>query len=654
MERAKFNEHAQNWYLENVVDIFDDLPFGYILIFPDQEIKKVNQTLLNWLGFDREALTTGKKFTELLSVGGKFYYETHHRPLEELQDCVNEQSYTLIGQNGKRIPVLINTKRERDEAGKLVCTQIFAIKIEDRKKYEQELIQAKKAADGVVEAKNKFISMISHELRTPLQALIGMSNILLQKQPREDQLPLLHNISFASTNLLELLNHILNFSKSERVALQLDLNPFSFRQLIQQIVASLEVIATEKELKFSTKIDDKIPEYLIGDAPKISQVLYNILGNAIKFTPSGFIEVRVNLIEQVKDHLLIHFAIEDSGIGISTDSIGKIFDSFSQGHEEGRFGGAGLGLAISQNLLRLHKSTIEVESELGKGSIFSFTLPFRVANKSETRDLLTAQTFEPITGISVLLVEDNQANIFIISRYFEQWKLDFDVAESGLDALEMIRHKLYDIVLMDLQMPGMNGFDTIRALRNMKSNAYRKLTVVALSASAFPALEAKLLEAGFDNYIPKPFDPEQLYSLLQSVARGQSIVLTPVSQQEISQPDLAKEELIDLSGLRELMEGDEAAVKRFIEVVLKDWQQIYGELQNGIIKRNPKLFSEAKHKTTSTIELFKAKRLKALLNQANDKMKNSVTYSIDDPLFQELLHVLEVIMERLQAFLQHR
>lgn len=651
MEWAKFNKHTPKWYVENVSDIFADVPFGYLLIFPDQKIKQVNQTLLDWLGCDREALTSGKKFSELLSLGGRFYYETHHRPVEELQGYINEQNYTLLGSNGKRIPVLISTMREKDETGNLLFTQLFITKIATRKKYEQDLIQAKKAADSAVEAKTKFISMISHELRTPLQALIGMSSILLQKQPREDQLSLLQNISFASTNLLELLNHILDFSRSEREALQLDFNPFLFRKLIQQTVASLQFVATEKELTFSTWIDERIPEYLIGDAPKISQVLNNILGNAIKFTPAGFIEIRAKLVEQLNDHVLVHFAIEDSGIGISPGAIGKIFDSFSQGHAEGRFNGAGLGLAISQNLLRLHQSEIKVESEEGKGSIFSFTLPFRVADQVERKQLLRVRTLERITNMKVLLVEDNQSNIFIISRYFEQWKLDFDVAESGAAALEMIQQKPYNLVLMDLQMPGMNGFDTIRALRSMKDEAYRSLPVVALSASAFPALEKKMLDAGFHNYLSKPFDPEELHALLRSVSLGESIVLSPTVKPDLHASVHLNEGVLDFTGLRDLMEGDEAAIKQFIGVVLKDWGQILKELKTAVITKDPHLFSQAKHKTISTVELFKAGQLKELLAQANTKMKSPETYELDDPLFKELFDVFDTIIEGLQTFL---
>lgn len=649
MEEVKSTTLAQ---LEYAAEVFADLPFGYLLILPNQKIHQVNQTLLNWLGYEAEDLIRKKKFSDLLTIGGKIYYETHHLPLEKLQGYANEQNYTLLGRDKLRLPVLVNTTQEKDQKEQLLFTQIFIINISDRKKYELDLLRAKKTADAAIEAKTKFISTISHEIRTPLQALIGISDILLHNDPRQDQLQLLQSMAFASKNLLELINHILDFSKSDSEQVELNLKPFHFRELIQQTVASLQFIAQEKELAFTINIDERIPEYLSGDVPKISQVLNNILGNAIKFTPAGYIKTNIQLLDQVKDHLLIHFSIEDSGIGIPAQKIEKIFESFSQGHDSGEYSGAGLGLAISQNLIRLHQSELKVNSEEGKGSIFSFTLPFQLVVPTKKQRRGSQSLLELLPDIKVLLVEDNPSNVFIISRYFKNWQLDFDLAKNGKVALEMIRQTSYDLILMDLQMPVMDGFATIKAIRAMRGEEFQHLPVVAISASATDDVKNKLLEAGFHNCILKPFDPEELHGLVQAVSLRKSIKIEPNPQDEIpAQATSYSFEQLDYTGLYELMEGDDQALRQFINIVLKDWEQIYQEIEKGIVTKNTALFLQARHKTISTIKLFNATRLKDLLDQAKEVMESPHSYGSDNTVFESLLAVFQHTLDQLRTYL---
>lgn len=361
---------------ESLEDLYENAPCGYVSTLPDGTFVKVNRTFLTWIGYRREELLGSKRFQDLLTVAGKIFHETHYRPLLYMQGAVNEIAFDLICQNGQRLHVLINTVQKYDDSGtpRLHRTTIF--NASDRRKYERELLIARKQAEQAAEAKAQFLSTISHEIRTPLSAITLASQALEKTNPDPKQQRYIRILQSSAQSLLALVNDILDYSRIEAGKVTLDEKPFSIRELINDILDRLAAKAEQKQLMVHVEIDERIPVYLIGDVLKIGQVLTNLIGNAIKFTEAGSVQISVVAAEITATIVSINFSIKDTGIGIAPEHLAHIFEEFTQASSEitGRYGGTGLGLAISQKLLQLYGSQIRVDSTPGVGSTFSFNL----------------------------------------------------------------------------------------------------------------------------------------------------------------------------------------------------------------------------------------------------------------------------------------
>ncbi len=363
-------------------------------------------------------------------------------------------------------------------------------------------------------AKSEFLSTMSHEIRTPLNGIIGMSHLLLELIEDKDQLQFLKSIKFSSDNLMALVNDILDFSKIEAGMLKLEKMDFNLEELLSNLKKANEQKAQEKNISLKLKKDDDLPAYLEGDPVRLSQVFNNLISNAIKFTNKGSVILEVELKSKNNEKVQIQFSVKDTGTGIPVDKHQLIFQRFQQAdHSIARtHGGTGLGLAITKKLLALMGSEIYIESEVGKGTTFTFSIDFTL---SQTKSLLKPehQELSKFDGSKILLVEDNDLNILIAKKIIEKWGIIVDVAKNGHEALIKIKENDYDIVLMDLRMPIMDGYETTREIRKM-GGVYEALPVIALSASVFSLVEKSMDDSGLTDFISKPFIPEQLHQKL--------------------------------------------------------------------------------------------------------------------------------------------
>lgn len=427
--------------------------------------------------------------------------ELRHRAKDGHEVTVSARHQLVLGTDG--IERVLETNRD----------------ITDRKRAEEALAAAKTAAEAANEAKSRFLANISHELRTPMNAILGMIDVALPKATDPTVLDCLETAKESADLLLALLNGLLDSAKIESGKLELEEAPFSLRRMLEQIASVLSVRANEKGLRFSYHVRDETPDAVIGDQMRLQQVLMNMGGNAVKFTARGNVQVVVrNLPDESAARL--EFAVRDTGIGISPAAQERLFQPFGQADVSmaRRFGGTGLGLSISKSLVEMMGGTLWVESEEGKGSTFYFTVRLPLA-KELPSDFQAPNTL-PATAprqLRILLAEDNLANQKLATYILHGRGHFVETAVDGQEALDLAEQNCYDVILMDLQMPGMDGLEATAAMRQRDSSA-RRVPIIAMTARAMESDRQRCLAAGMDGYLSKPIDAVEMIRLIESLA----------------------------------------------------------------------------------------------------------------------------------------
>lgn len=399
------------------------------------------------------------------------------------------------------------------------------------KETELALIEAKEKESMANKTKDEFLTTMSHEIRTPLNAVIGISHLLLLENPKPEQLENLSTLKHSSEHLLCLVNDILDFNKIASGQLELEERDFSLNQVLNGLGSIFHNTAKEKDIRLLIKKDTSIPKTFIGDSTRLSQILTNLVSNAIKFTEEGKVKVDIEVLEVKEDFYFLEFIISDTGIGIPEDKKDKIFLSFAQANSDTtrKYGGTGLGLAICKRLLEIMDSDLELESEVGKGSTFSFKLKLQKSSMTDHQEDIysfDAKSFheqDNLKGTRILVAEDNKVNIMVIEKFLSKWQVDFEIAENGLIALNKALENTYDMILMDLQMPVMNGFEASKAIRDSNNPLNKVMPIYALSASTGMDIKNQLGEYGIDGLICKPFNPTELFKTLTSILQQKYI-----------------------------------------------------------------------------------------------------------------------------------
>ena len=490
------------------------------------------------LGYDPHEMV-GRNWREFLSRDMDFSFTEYLNTIQEEEMATG--IFKVKHRNGESLVWFYKNMRieEEGEAAYVSCTSVdvaeraviekqlqSANKISDMNmrrlhKALAELEKAKRIAEESARIKDEFLANMSHEIRTPMNAILGFTSILQDLQMSAEQAEYVEIIKTSGQNLLVIINDILDFSKIESGKMSLESTDFSLRSVTDLVLTTMRPRLLEKNLELVIDIDPAVPVDLLGDPVRFNQILMNLLANAIKFTERGHIALRSRLVLNEPNNCTVQFEVSDTGIGIEESKLDYIFESFTQANSNTtrKFGGTGLGLAIVKRLVELHGGHITVSSKPGAGSSFVFTLPYK---KPQSR--VKTGAGEPsgnrrasLDGLRVLMAEDNLMNQKLVLRLLKGYNCDCQVVENGQKAIEKLLTAPYDIVLMDIQMPEMDGYEATRIIRKDIKSA---IPIIAFSAHAIVSEREKCFSMGMNDYVSKPFNPEELISKIENLTAG--------------------------------------------------------------------------------------------------------------------------------------
>ena len=498
----------------------------------------------------------------------------------------------------------ISPEQEIKDDDILRIGEILTNTVKERKEFEKQLEEARENAEQSLETRKLFLANISHEIRTPINAISGMSGILADTEISDTQKQYVNAIQSSSKSLMVIVNDILDMSKLESGKFSAEFIPFDIRSIVDPLYTSYLLRTDEKGIAFSIDYPEAMPKWVFGDPTRLGQILNNLISNAIKFTDKGNVSLKITFEKKGKLNEFC-FKVSDTGIGIDQEKLKTIFEFFSQEDNTitRRFGGTGLGLAISKSIAELLGGEIKVESEKNVGSTFKFCLSMPEAAEQE-KSVTVAQS--DLTGKNVLIVEDNELNRFLAVTILKKWNANIHIAENGEEAVAAVKNKEIDIVLMDIQMPVMDGVAAAIAIRNeLNSN----VPIIALTANALESEKEKCWQAGMNEYITKPYNPafllEKIIFLIENTSKNQE----------------QNSEHISLENLSELMNGSKEQMIRMTTVFLNQIESHFNELKIALNENDLNQISEITHKLKSSFKLFGLNKTGGLLERIEQKAK---------------------------------
>ena len=537
------------------------------------------------------------------------------------------EDYPLTMMDGKLTDVLFNGSVYKDDRGKVLGAVVVARVITEQKRIEKELIEARvfaelateiaeeskskaesatKIAENAVKTKQQFLSNMSHEIRTPMNAIIGFTKVVLKTDLTAKQKEYLTAIKMSGDALIVLINDILDLAKVDSGKMSFEAIPFKLELSISAMLHLFETKIQEKNLELVREYDKNIPEVLVGDSVRLHQIILNLVSNAVKFTTKGKITVNVRLVSENSEEATIEFSVSDTGIGIPENKLDHIFENFHQASSgtSRLYGGTGLGLAIVKQLVEPQGGTIHVESKVQEGSTFSFTLTFKKTNEEVNLEIEPEEIDKEIRTIRILVVEDIPLNQLLMKTILDDLGFERDIAENGKIAIEKLKNNSYDIILMDLQMPEMNGFEATEYIRNtMKS----KIPIIALTADVTTVDLTKCKAIGMNDYVSKPVNEKLLYhKIISLIKKPSSLTVKTInnSNNQNSDNDDKKMKYINLNYLNKQTKSNPALMMEMITLYLKQTPSLIDTMKQSLQDKDWNSLQAAAHKMIPSFSIM--------------------------------------------------
>jgi len=510
----------------------------------------------------------------------------------------------------------ISPEREINDDDILRIGEILTNTVNERKEFEKQLEESRQKAEESLETRKLFLANISHEIRTPISAISGMSGILADTEISEIQKQYVNAIQSSSKSLMVIVNDILDMSKLESGKFSAEFIPFDIRAILDPLYTTYLLRTDEKGIAFSVEYPNDMPKWLFGDPTRLGQILNNLISNAIKFTDTGKVTLKITF-EKKGKHNEFSFCVTDTGIGIDKEKLKTIFEFFSQEDNTitRRFGGTGLGLAISKSISELLGGEITVESEKNVGSTFKFCVTMPEASEQLKNETNVVRT--DLKGKTVLIVEDNELNRFLAVTILKKWDANIHIAVNGEEAVKAVSDLEIDIVLMDIQMPVMDGVAAAIAIRSeLKSN----VPIIALTANALESEKEKCWQAGMNEYITKPYNPEFL--------REKIILLT----EHNSKTEDQNSENISLDNLSTLLNGSKEQMIQMTKVFLGQIETHFNELKFALNENDLNQITTVTHKLKSSFKLFGLNKTGVLLERIEQRAKTLKSHDLNSEL----------------------
>jgi len=513
---------------------------------------------------------------------------------------IRDVELTIRNKNGELIDML--TSAETLILQERQCTLSINYDITTLKESERALKEANKLAQESVMLKETFLANMSHEIRTPMNAIIGFTELLLKRNLEEKERDYVGLIKTSGENLLRIINDILDVSKIESGMMLFEENPISIKELFHSLKNMFLPKATDKGLILSFEHPYNIPDTVLGDPTRLTQIIINLVGNALKFTEKGSVTTQAKVLKEETNRFIIEFSVKDTGVGIPEDKLKYIFERFRQAetYTTRHYGGSGLGLSIAKQLIELQGGEIHVKSIEGMGSEFIFSLPFKkaITTIEKSKKTLSKINVEELGKLNILMAEDNPINIKFIESLFEDYKIYADVANNGKEAIEKFTKKKYDMVLMDIEMPQMNGYETTLVIReDYKSD----IPIIAMTANAMAGEKDKCLKLGMNDYISKPIKADILFEKMYNAA--------------FTKETDAKKKYIDLEFLVTSMHGKKDAIRETIDIFIEQMPRDITLIHDAVDKEDYRSVKHYAHKMKSAASLMGIAKMQEVLGE---------------------------------------
>ena len=576
------------------------------------------------------------KGTETFGVDRKLFLEKEISTVEhKLPFSKKSFKESLEGKNVKEVIERLDSFYEVlyspmvNSSNEITGVMGVAIDITSHKKTEKQLTAEKRIAEETARIKQEFLAHMSHEIRTPMNGIIGLAEMLSKTKVSVEQRKHIQSILACSENLLLILNDILDLSKIEAGKMMFEKMPFNLGEAVENCISIFLQGAAEKNIILSVEMRKNVPHFVSGDSLRLTQLLNNLVGNAIKFTASGEVLLGINCINETGGNITLNFSVKDTGIGIPADKQKIIFESFAQAGSDTtrKFGGTGLGLAIVKKILEMQGGKISVESEAGKGSEFTFSLSFGKVTEEEKRELKKSTTrvlSAELSGISILAAEDNEMSRLILQNHFKNWNSNYQFAANGKEAVELVKQHKFDLVIMDIQMPEMDGYQATRLIRNLPlDKAF--VPVIAVTAHATDAERIKCMECGMNDYLSKPYRAEELLYKISENCGNKNISLSVNSKGE-KKIEMSIEEtnaIIDLQYLKRVAESEAEFIRDMITIFFKRTPEAITTMRKGLAEENAELVWQTAHRIKPTFSYMGMATTSALAAKLEKLYKTS-------------------------------